>query len=161
MINQLMQALNRFRIEETNKAAFERIFGVDDADRLLKVYKGYCGRNLLEWYAYLNPNERTLFEAHLSANLPALYIEPRCAECGGELTESDIEAGEDVCLDCAAGLALASDIEHEPRSLLATVKVRLEEEYLYEADARAGSEQDSSNHLTDYQKWLHSRGEPY
>jgi hypothetical protein len=62
------------------------------------------------------------------ADVAHCYLDtPLCVECAGELTESDILAGEDVCLDCAAALALSSDIEHEPGSLLATVRVRLEE----------------------------------
>jgi hypothetical protein len=34
---------------------------------------------------------------------PAMYAEPVCRECGQPLTAADVEAGEDVCPECAPG----------------------------------------------------------
>lgn len=49
---------------------------------------------------------------------------PTCDQCGGALSQEDIEAGETTCLDCAAE-ALTAEIDLES-PLLATVRLRLE-----------------------------------
>lgn len=136
MIDNILDILADFRALATLET-FERIFGPDDSPRFWGYYKS-LGRDTIAFYAkHLTEDQQTLFQAFLSAQLPALYVEPRCVECGGELAETDIAAGEDVCLDCAAAIALESDaeasgwdadgIDYEPGSLLATVRVRLED----------------------------------
>lgn len=137
MIGNILNALVHFRAEATPET-FERVFGPIDSPRLWSAYDFNCRRDLVCLYAWLTDNQRLLFEAHLAAQLPpACFEPPRCVECGGELTGTDIEAGEDVCLDCAASIALergaeaggvdGDGIAHEPGSLLATVRVRLDE----------------------------------
>jgi hypothetical protein len=135
MITNILNALLHFRAEATLDT-FEKVFSPPAAFGLWVNYSKSFGRDLIAFYDYLDDHERLLFEAHLAAGLPPAFFEPpACVECGGELSESDLEAG-DVCLDCAvtlthtaakaAGGKLVSEIDHEAGARLATVRTRLE-----------------------------------
>lgn len=130
MIDNILNALADFRALATLET-FVRIFGADDGPRFWGYYKE-LGRDIIAFYAKnLTEDQQLLFDAFLSAQLPpACYASPTCVECGGPLTESDVEAGEDVCLDCAAALVLNGDIDHEPGSLLARVRVKLDDTHV-------------------------------
>lgn len=136
MISNILTALIHFRALATLET-FERIFGLDDGPRFWGYYKS-LGRDTVAFYAKnLTEDQQALFDAFLATQLPpACYDSPRCVECGAELHETDVEAGEDVCLDCAVSLMAERDassagvdadgISYEPGSLLAVVRVRLE-----------------------------------
>src|SRR5262245_48360762 len=123
MINLILSALVGF-YREADQDTFSRIFGPAAGPCLWQRYTRQ-GLDVIDFYANLHPDHQILFQTYLSAALPAGCCHPPiCEGCFEELSEADIQAGEKLCLDCAADFLT---IEHEEGALLATVRARLEE----------------------------------
>jgi hypothetical protein len=117
----ILEALVEFRIE-ADLETFEKIFGPTQSVRLWYDLRR-LDHDLIKWYAQLDHVNRAKFAAGLGCP-GAYYVAPTCAECGQPLTSEDVEAGEEICLDCGAELLLEGMDPDSP--LLVTVRVTIE-----------------------------------
>jgi len=106
--------LTHFRAT-ANDETFRRIFG-----KLGGHLWGEFKRvefDVIRFYGRLDSKNAALFAAAFETG-GSFCIEATCVECGEPLSSEDVEAGEEICLDCGAALLLDGD-----NPLLATVVV--------------------------------------